>query len=1508
MRVTSPLKLAVLGLLAIIFAGLYGLAAPALAASNDSFANAIVLSGAGNITGNNVGATGEPSEYVGSFPFGSGAPLNSLWYSWTAPANGVVQIGTCNPAGSTLTDYDTTIVVGTGATVSTFSAIVQNDDTTGCSSVVNPAFASQVTFNAVSGTTYMIQVDGYQGATGNFQLFYGFSGFTSQVTTGTATEGGATGAFTVVLNAVPSGTTTITVGSSPQCTFSPSTLTFTPSNWNTAQTVTVTANDDTVMEGTHFCNPASLTPSGGNVQPSSQPLPSFTITDNDRTVNIANTTNGQEAGPVNGVMTVTQGGTLLVANTISYTVAGTAMAGTDYSALSGSVTIPAGSTSATINIPVIDDLLAEGNETVIVTLTGASSSLAVLGTTTATNNTGDNEAPAVSIAATTNGVEGGSNGLMTLSMTQASVSATTVTYTVSGTATSGTDFTALSGSVTIAAGATTATIPITITNDTIVENLENITVTLTGVTAGTASLAAANVATITITDNDTATVTIATNTNGAEATPTNGVARVTQTLASSVATIIAYTVTGTATSGADYTALSGTVTIPAGSTTANITIPVINDTIVEGNETVIITLTSVTSGLATLGATLSATNTITDNDAATVSIAATTAGSESGPTSAVFTATQTNPASTNTVINIAFSGTATAATDYTSPGTTVTIPAGSTTATVTVPVINDAAVEGDETLILTLSSISSGQATLGAPVSATGTIYDDDAPTVTIANTTNGSEAGPANGVMTLTLSQIRPSNVVVAYTVSGTATSGSDYTALSGTITIPANTLTSTLSIPVLDDTVVEPGETVIVTLTSVTSGAASVGSPSVATNTIADNDSATVGIANTTNGAEATPTSGVMTLTLSAAASIDTVVNYTVSGSATPTADYTALSGTATITAGSTTTTLTFPVNNDLIAEGNETVIVTLNSITTIANITLGATVTATNTIADNDNATVTIANTTNGAEAGPVNGVLTVTQTLVSGVDTVIAYTVGGTATSGTDYTALSGSVTIPAGSATATITIPVITDAVAEGNETVIITLTSITSGANTALGATLTATNIIADSNNPILSIAATTNGNETGPVSVVFTVTQSTTSASNTVVNLTRAGTATVTNDYTAPGTTVTIPAGSTSATITYPVVNDATVEGDETLIVTMSTMASGLAVLGPTTSATATIFDNDSPTVTIANTANGAEAGPTNGTMTLTLSQAVATNVSVAYTVSGTASSGSDYTALAGTISFPATSTTATLTIPVLDDAIVENTETVIVTLTSVTSGAATLGATVTATNTISDNDSATVNIVNTTNGAEAGPANGLMTLTQSAVSVVNTVIAYTVGGTSTSGSDYTALSGTVTIAAGSTTATISIPVLDDAIFEGGETVKVTLGSITSGLNTSLGATVVAVNTITDNEVASPSLQLTKTASTPGPVVVGQVYTYSFAVKNTGNVPIDAVSVADTAFTGTNVLPVPGSEALSSDVAPLGDSTDVTSNNNSWSTLAPGDTVTFTASYTVSQADIDNQ
>ncbi len=82
---------------------------------------------------------------------------------------------------------------------------------------------------------------------------------------------------------------------------------------------------------------------------------------------------------------------------------------------------------------------------------------------------------------------------------------------------------------------------------------------------------------------------------------------------------------------------------------------------------------------------------------------------------------------------------------------------------------------------------------------------------------------------------------------------------------------------------------------------------------------------------------------------------------------------------------------------------------------------------------------------AEQGNNNGQFLVRMTEVSDVDTVISYTIGGTATNGTDYTTLTGSVTILAGQTTALIDITVTNDFVVEGNETVQITLTGITSG-------------------------------------------------------------------------------------------------------------------------------------------------------------------------------------------------------------------------------------------------------------------------------------------------------------------------------------------------------------------------------------------------------------------------------------------------------------------------------
>ena len=111
-------------------------------------------------------------------------------------------------------------------------------------------------------------------------------------------------------------------------------------------------------------------------------------------------------------------------------------------------------------------------------------------------------------------------------------------------------------------------------------------------------------------------------------------------------------------------------------------------------------------------------------------------------------------------------------------------------------------------------------------------------------------------------------------------------------------------------------------------------------------------------------------------------------------------------------------------------------------------------------------------------------------------------------------------------------------------------------------------------------------------------------------------------------------------------------------------------------------------------------------------------------------------------------------------------------------------------------------------------------------------------------------------------------------------------------------GSTTVAV-------VVTPGLTIEKLANTAGPVNSGNAIGYTYRVTNTGNVTVTNVTINDV-HNGYGTDPVPGSEAMFNDVAPLGDSADAAT-NASWDSLAPGDTVVFSANYTVVQADIDN-
>ncbi len=127
--------------------------------------------------------------------------------------------------------------------------------------------------------------------------------------------------------------------------------------------------------------------------------------------------------------------------------------------------------------------------------------------------------------------------------------------------------------------------------------------------------------------------------------------------------------------------------------------------------------------------------------------------------------------------------------------------------------------------------------------------------------------------------------------------------------------------------------------------------------------------------------------------------------------------------------------------------------------------------------------------------------------------------------------------------------------------------------------------------------------------------------------------------------------------------------------------------------------------------------------------------------------------------------------------------------------------------------------------------------------------------------------------------------------------TVEYTICEIANPTNCST-----VVETVT---VIQPSLSMTKVADDTGPHTAGDVVTYTYTVVNDGNTTIRGVAITDT-HNGSDPAPVPGNETLSTDAAPTGDSTDAVV-DGSWDVLAPGDVVTFTGTYTVTQTDVEN-
>ncbi|MFM6043094.1 MAG: Calx-beta domain-containing protein, partial [Dolichospermum sp.] len=223
---------------------------------------------------------------------------------------------------------------------------------------------------------------------------------------------------------------------------------------------------------------------------------------------------------------------------------------------------------------------------------------------------------------------------------------------------------------------------------------------------------------------------------------------------------------------------------------------------------------------------------------------------EDGITNLVYTFTRLGSTTNPLTVNFGVAGTATFATDYTQTGAatltsstgTITFAAGAATTTLIVDPTADTTVEADETVALSLAS-GAGYVIAGTPT-VTGTIINDDLPTINLSPSSQTVVEGlttPQNASYTVTLSQASNQTVSVNYaTANGTATAGSDYTATIGTLTFAPGVTTQVLNIPIPNDSLNEADETFTLTLSSPTNAA--LGTQTAATTTITDTLTAAV------------------------------------------------------------------------------------------------------------------------------------------------------------------------------------------------------------------------------------------------------------------------------------------------------------------------------------------------------------------------------------------------------------------------------------------------------------------------------------------------------------------------------------------------------------------------------------------------------------------------------------------------------------------------------------------
>jgi hypothetical protein len=695
----------------------------------------------------------------------------------------------------------------------------------------------------------------------------------------------------------------------------------------TSRTITVPIVNNSIAETNPMFHAILVGPTGGAALGTNFTTPVTIINDDfGGTLAFKQTSYVTNENSGNFFVAVTRTGGAASGVTVDYfTQDGTAQAWQRYVPTSGTLTFGSNEVSKIIQVPIINNTQPDGDQSFTLTLANATGGAAInTNKATATLTVLDDESSVAFTNATFTVSEGVGKLTATVVRTGTLRTQTAVTVgTADISAVAGRDYRATNVLLVFPPNVKAKTFSVGILDNALVDGDRSFQLSLANPTNGV-SLGLQNTAVVTITNNDIPGVIEFGNykfdvaENGQNALITI----VRHDGSASGVSVDFTTADGDATAGINYSNASQTVTFGAGETSKKVLVPIIDNTDVDGDRSVLLSLANPTSG-ATLGDLAGVPLTIHDDDhAGTFNFVRKNYSAREDAGNFLVNVFRTGGKGGNVAVDYFTSdGTAVAAANYVPAGGTLTFAAGETNKTIFVGIINDTLAEGVQNFFLNLTN-ATADGSIGLNGATELTIVDDEA-SFCISNTAVSVSEAAGSVVITVVRTGPLTDSATVKFTTTNlTATAGADYGGTNVTLTFAPHVASRTVTIPILNDQVIENDEQFNCFLSNPSANIPL----GVTTNemvTIIDDDLAGSVQFSSDNFSGVEGSNAVITLTrtggLVGGVSVYLLMN---GGTAISGVDYANQSGYVTFAPGQTSTNITVPIVLDPLTEDTETV----------------------------------------------------------------------------------------------------------------------------------------------------------------------------------------------------------------------------------------------------------------------------------------------------------------------------------------------------------------------------------------------------------------------------------------------------------------------------------------------------------------------------------------------------------------------------------------------------------